>query len=93
MTTLEVLTAARKRIDTPSKWCKGYISAGSRCCIMGALDEVTLTYIEFHKAKDVLLSQVGDGIEEFNDHPTTTHRDVLALFDRAIEAERKRGMA
>lgn len=23
---------------------------------------------------------------QFNDHPSTTHRDIMALFDRAIEA-------
>jgi hypothetical protein len=28
-----------------------------------------------------------DYVDDFNDHPDTTHADIMALFDRAITAE------
>ena len=33
--------------------------------------------------------QVCEALAEYNDDPTTTHEDILALLDRAIEHVRK----
>jgi hypothetical protein len=34
-----------------------------------------------------VLKHPGYAVGEFNDHPTTTHADIMALFDRAIAAQ------
>ncbi len=36
-----------------------------------------------------MLLPIGFYVSTFNDAPTTTHADILALFDRAIAAEEK----
>ena len=85
----ENLVAARALIDTPEKWGKG---DGRKCmCAVDAcfavydaqaayaLDNATPAGFGGGKAK---LRPAAD----FNDHPDTTHADILALFDRAIAA-------
>ena len=45
------------------------------------------SFLDAHLLLHQLLSsgKHSAGIPSFNDHPDTTHADVLALFDRAIE--------
>lgn len=85
------LIAARALIDTPEKWTKGsyerdgcYCVAGAlRIAIFGGLDDNGPYWDRYRTAKrslhpsDVIL---------FNDASETTHADMMALFDRAIEA-------
>jgi hypothetical protein len=93
MTTLDVLIAARAEVE--KGWCKYTLERGTgEVCAIGALRRV--------KAKgEVLGSGVVQALTEalprpfrasveianFNDLSTTTKADVLALFDRAINAE------
>lgn len=94
----QVLRDARALIDTPDKWAKGWCarlangkatyaadSDAHSFCAVGSLLRVpphnqqkTLEWLNgfvpsrFHR------------ISLFNDHPKTTHADIMALFDRAI---------
>lgn len=97
MTPLEILRAARKRIEAPERWTKG---AGARfadgtiaspnrvseavsfCCIGALLDGDQRANTEAYVA---MASVVPGGLlAPFNDAPSTSHSDVLAAFDRAI---------
>ena len=76
-------------LGTPDKWCKGALrSHDGRYCIRGAVRSV--------EAADVLeptiLQSIGEvagkrfrRIESFNDHPNTSHEQVLAVLHRARE--------
>lgn len=93
MTTREVLVAARALIDTPEKWIQGTwnldLASGATCfCALGALREVVggLAGDAFSLLCDQVPGRYKRGIARFNDAPTTTHADVMALFDRAIAA-------
>jgi hypothetical protein len=96
------LIAARALIDTPDKWTQneytGFNSAlGAQCyCTTGALARVygkepspqsCETGPEYRALRMCLPDGPWFGVVEFNDHPDTTHADIMALFDRAIEAQ------
>lgn len=91
------LRAAKALIDTPEKWCKGsyhHDGMGDAHCIVGAVMVVTP---EYSKRRNMALEAIGRQTPQFddatsgfmpryNDAPTTTHADIMALFDRAIAA-------
>lgn len=89
MTPKEVLIAAKALIDSPEKWGKGGIDdlrkkpcAFLACCEVrgGRLDDIAWDAV-------VLLGKAaGSPIMTRNDEPGTTHADVMAWFQRAIEA-------
>ncbi|HYD06522.1 MAG TPA: hypothetical protein VEC60_12395 [Reyranella sp.] len=90
------LIAARALIDTPEKWGKGsdISPANGRYCAAVACNDFRSPAAMFDLLFEALperfqqrggLIRVG-AVFDFNDHPTTTHADVLALFDRAIQA-------
>lgn len=95
MDTIEVLTRARELIATPSTWWKGWAEhlQGSYCAVRA----VNATASRVYECMDAVwalmraLPDWPDGkfkfVHEFNDHPDTTHADVLALYDRAIARE------
>lgn len=92
---VENLKAAKALIDTPEKWAQGPEREPCLCAIdavsaVGGVWEVDLS--------DALERALPEGFEEdhsdwnhpvaqYNDLPTTTHADIMALFDRAIAAE------
>lgn len=82
MTLADDLRAARALIDSPEKWLKNELRRDGCFCAMGAGLEV--------KNGAVLLAIQGQlpdpysTIPAYNDLPTTTHADIMALFDRAI---------
>jgi len=97
MTTIEALRAARARIDTPEKWWKFEwpFNPGLASLDM-AIEQVCNDSGQFlfgpltKKVRTSLIAQLPDRFSSlilFNDHPSTTHADVLALFDRAIAQE------
>jgi hypothetical protein len=96
MTPHEALVAARALIADERNWIKGDYDRevdGRTCyCADGALLAASwrpdLTYGVYDLARRTLAlhARGGEGIIYFNDHPMTTHADVLAMFDRAIEA-------
>ena len=93
--TLTILTAARKIVADPAMWYRGdYTASGDwntsePCCASGAIGRAAYA-IDVHPFDAIL--NIGAftprkvGIHRFNDRPTTTHADVLAVFDRAIAA-------
>lgn len=98
MTLKDDLIAAKALIDTPAKWTKGAYNIDGRLCALGACEEIGYhhwRYLETPKALSAALPErLPDGWERgdasavaaYNDLPTTRHADIMALFDRAIEA-------
>jgi hypothetical protein len=92
MTTKEILIAARKRIEDPKNWVKGQLRDGDAVCALGALYEVapdrsslqSPVYLAY-EALTNLIPGAAPQLGNFNDQHT--HAEVLALFDRAIEAQ------
>jgi len=99
-TVKENLIAAKALIDTPEKWGKGPNGIDPPpCgkCVMNACNAAAdRTAVEF-ELYGVLRDALLDGdwhnqslpLAAFNDHPDTTHADIMALFDRAIAAQDK----
>lgn len=57
-------------------------------CAIGALERVCESdelYTAAHALRPFLPPEAS-GVPGYNDRPTTTQQDILALFDRAIEA-------
>ena len=90
-TVKENLIAARALIDTPEKWGKGKGNVGPKGCLcaLGALGRVRdADWREADALFDALEGRWEDrSVHAFNDHPDTTHADVMALYDRAIAAQ------
>lgn len=83
MTTLEALEAAKARIDTPEKWKRSTIARAAR---QAAEDSR-----QFVDVINAINGALPAGCLEFIDleyDPSTTHADVMALFERAIAAEK-----
>ena len=96
MTTLEILKAARAKIESPERWTRGCLardefgdevppnlSVARKWCLVGACDDIRALEI----LEDVLEEEGEEPPAAFNDDPRTTHDDILALFDRAIASE------
>lgn len=92
---LRVLIEARELIEKPENWHKGSCFSDDKesMCAQGAIARVWLAarddrgYIGIWHFLDRFVP-AGRLASIYNDHPTTTHADVLALFDRAIAARR-----
>lgn len=91
---LEILAGARARLTNPVNWCKSRMGIfGGPTCAVGAILINYADYSEHHAAADALAIALSGTnrwacIVFFNDAPSTTHADVLALFDRAITARK-----
>ena len=106
---VEILTAARKRIEDPKHWTKGAFardaegnptaktrSSDAVCwCSHGAVLFINEAAGEVSRATGLLNDKVilrgYANVAHFNDDPHTTHADVLALFDAAIEDAKAKG--
>lgn len=93
------LRAARALIVDPNKWVKHSGRAGEDYCAITACGNVEGVDLESARL-DAMWSALKDALPpawqhrhvyDFNDHPTTTHQDILDLFDRAIEAAAAKG--
>lgn len=100
MTPAEQLRAAKALIDTPEKWTKGEYATGPHgtyasqysdnavCyCAMGAIERAD--YLDGDWGAHFFLRKTAIergamGVIDFNDAPTTTHADIMKLFDDAI---------
>lgn len=92
---LDVLVKARANIADPSRWMKlgpAHTSGMRGNCIVGhtgrlcdtsALAQAVALALAAH-LPDERSRRFASAVWVFNDHPATTHADVLALFDRAI---------
>jgi len=101
-TVKENLIAAKALIDTPEKWTKNPQSTEPACAYAAvglACNGKVLGQNVFTSTPDEMEAQThlaaflpiefsGDiDVIRFNDHPDTTHADIMALFDRAIAAQ------
>lgn len=94
MTPLEKLVLARAIIEEPESWTQGSYARDAKgnptledyhdgvCfCMAGACRLACANTSLLHCA----LPFGSACVPQFNDSPTTTHADVLAVFDRAID--------
>lgn len=97
---LDVLTRARALIENPKDWCNHApeSSVTAPYCAMTACYAETskmtvgvpfvFTYqgAVYRLGRELPRPQfdAGLGVANFNDHPDTTHADILDLYDRAI---------
>lgn len=98
MTLASDLRAARGLIDTPEKWTKHTLirdDGGTlQRCAVAACYAVGRSYsgkLERALQRQIPLTFGGasnrlPSVARFNDAHTTTHADIMALFDRAIRA-------
>lgn len=95
MTAVNVLIEARKLIEKPENWASGFDKISKdRCCVAVAIATVARrvgtydadTVLETFGRANELPGPLYNGVFEFND--THSHAEVLAAFDRAIEAAR-----
>jgi hypothetical protein len=87
------LIASKALIADPAHWTQtGPCVADGTYCAITACNDLQRAVDAFNALYDALpeawrreRSTLGS-VFEFNDHPDTTHADIMALFDRAIEA-------
>jgi hypothetical protein len=99
MTPLETLQKAREHLSDPKNWnqdghyFRGMDRSTRCCCALGAIIVDDLRPVLHWQAPHVravaeaLVSALPPdqtSVVVFNDAPTTTHADILALYDRAI---------
>lgn len=102
-TTAEILRKAKAHISTPEMWHKGSLFSGPgretcAACAYGAILIATGTHVvPYRKAQaqlDAAVSLVSGCswrrcAAAYNDDPSTTHADMMALFDVAIDMAEK----
>jgi hypothetical protein len=84
---LQKLDAVIDLLETPDRWCKGALrSHDGRYCIRGAIRAVSGSDL----LEPAILQAIGQvagrrfrRIEAFNDHPNTTHDQIVAVLARA----------
>lgn len=97
---IDLLKRARERISAPERWTKGGYAKDAKgfsvapdapeavCwCASGAVKAESPDGDELYDIRGALslhISGITNGIPRFNDAPSTTHADILALFDRTI---------
>ena len=92
MTTKELLISARELIADPRAWIQGtysvfMVGTGQACyCGFGALHAVARPTSCESDARRRLNAVTGGDFMTWQDEPRRTHGEVLAAFDRAIEA-------
>ena len=100
--TIAVLNRARMLIADERHWCRGAFARSwanipmwphsffaRRFCAVGALKRAAgELLLPTQNAYLALEAQAGRRVEGWNDEPTRTHSEVLALFDAAIHGLR-----
>src|SRR5437764_12229134 len=84
---LQKLDTVIDLLETPDRWCKGALrSHDGRYCIRGAIRAVSGSDV----LEPAILNAIGQvagrrfrRIEAFNDHPSTTHEQVVAVLAQA----------
>ena len=76
------LRLTRAIISNPENWCKNANQKGNAYCVVGALSLFSAEWAPLI----ALCQATPDGYDVvcYNDHPKTTHADIMAVFDRAI---------
>lgn len=86
MNTKQILIKAKGLIDSPEKWHKGGWYANNDPSCMCALMAIMRCDDGNESGHFALQTFCTDSIVFFNDHPDTTHEDIMNLFDKAIAA-------
>jgi len=103
--TLTVLTRARQLIDDEQRWCRRTYargwrglpvpvqsSAAYRFCAVGALLRAGRELgLPVEDARNALEWQTVRPVQDWNDDPARTHREVIAAFDAAVAALARSG--
>lgn len=97
-TTADTLRKAKALISKPvnwnkdGEWYKGGNPNSNCMCAYGAVMRVTGNFTEWpskedysQPLEDAAMMLFDREVIDVNDHPDTTHDDIMALFDRAIE--------
>ncbi len=94
---LRELIAARTLLADPKRWAQGDYCVGDAFCMYGAIRHVRGAEATAQEgdcsATGIYLAEfvwmaIGRSAHIYNDALSTTHEDVLALYDRAIAARR-----
>lgn len=91
-TTKQILVEARGLIEDEANWIKGRNRDGNCFCAFGAVLQAARAFgpNKWQAAEQALNKQCrvmfGELVFGFNDAKSTTHADILSLFDKAIEA-------
>jgi hypothetical protein len=84
---LDRLDAVVELIGTPDRWCKGALrSHDGRYCIRGAVRAVDGAELLEPAILQAVVEVAGRRfrrIEAFNDHPNTSHDQIVAVLSRA----------
>ncbi|MBV9153004.1 MAG: hypothetical protein JO008_04440 [Alphaproteobacteria bacterium] len=84
---LQKLDAVIDLLGSADRWCKGALrSHDGRYCIRGAIRAVSGTEILEPAILQAIVQVAGRRfrrIEAFNDHPNTSHDEVIAVLNRA----------
>jgi hypothetical protein len=90
-----IILKARDLIGHPLYWCQGRFNYGNRYCILGAFGQRADNGVECPIEVKRRIARAlpahtpykqmnpERAIMRFNDAPSTTHADILALLDRA----------
>jgi len=94
VTVLEVLKAARARIENPENWCQHEMfGPGGSCCAIGAVYNVAWDARArdcARKRMDAASCRLFDGRRAVRVNDTFGHAAVLRIFDAAIADEEAR---
>jgi len=84
---LDKLDAVIELVGTPDRWCKGALrSHDGRYCIRGAVRAVDGAELLEPAILQAVVEVAGRRfrrIEAFNDHPNTSHDQIVAVLSRA----------
>lgn len=101
MSLREDLIAAKALISSPRMWRKDGSTLRTSCCAVIAANRVMAKRGDWRGRRQLWRAlydalpegwQTNEGddygpiVGDYNDDPATTHADIMALFDRAIEA-------
>ena len=92
----EIVLVAMQKIQNPRKWTKGGLVKGARMCAWQALREASPDYetlmrighkfrLAMYGARQLTTSNFHPLIR-FNDHPDTTHEEVIELFKKVADS-------
>ncbi len=99
MKNMEILKAARAKIEKPNHWCKYIRHDGEAHCALGAIDAVLGDMCDDHPVTAIVASALtpaerarqpsfgcygGDAGAVAKFNNASEHSEVLAVFDRAI---------
>jgi hypothetical protein len=85
----DTIQAARELLSDPTRWGKGKTRPTPESyCLASAISRNCLgvTYNEYKAITDLVGQHVPGGmaLTIYNDHPDTTHEDILNLLDKTL---------